>query len=116
MTKSYVIKPAAPFERLKSFNSLPDIALRRAIIMQAVIDSTNTSLKKEAKKAEYNSKNWIFEDNENFTSTCLEAGVEPSLVKEITKDLIKLQHNKLPLKVKPTKKLISKAVKKKFIL
>ncbi|HJD65950.1 MAG TPA: hypothetical protein LFV91_02555 [Rickettsia endosymbiont of Bembidion nr. Transversale] len=52
MTKSSVIKLATPFERLKFHNPIPDIALRLAVIMQAIIDSTNTSPKKEAKKAE----------------------------------------------------------------
>ena len=52
MTKPSVIKLTTPFECLKFHNPLPDIALRLAIIMQAIIDSTNTSPKKEAKKAE----------------------------------------------------------------
>ncbi|WP_419235679.1 hypothetical protein [Rickettsia endosymbiont of Nabis limbatus] len=46
MTKPSVIKLATPFERLKFHNPLPDIALRLAVIMQAIIDSTNTSQKK----------------------------------------------------------------------
>jgi len=94
MTKSSVIKLAAPFERIKSLNPFPDIALRCAIIMQAIIDSTNTSSKKEARKAEYAAKEWIFVDNEDFTTICLEAGLEPYTIRRATKDLIKLQQNK----------------------
>lgn len=52
MTKPYVIKLTTPFERIKFYNPIPDIALRSAIIMQAIIDATNTSTKKEAIKAE----------------------------------------------------------------
>ncbi|HJD67578.1 MAG TPA: hypothetical protein LFV66_03900 [Rickettsia endosymbiont of Bembidion lapponicum] len=94
MTKPSVIKLATPFERLKFHNPLPDIALRLAIIMQAIIDSTNTSPKKEAKKAEDAAKKWIFIDNEDFITICFEAGIEPSLVRKITKGLIRLQQNK----------------------
>lgn len=103
MTKSSVIKLTAPFERLKSYNSLPDVALRRAIIMQAIIDSTNISAKKEAKKAEYADKKWIFVDNEDFITTCLEAGMEPYLVRKVTKSLINLQQNKFNPRPKPAK-------------
>lgn len=94
MTKPSVIKLVTPFERLKFHNPLPDIALRLAIIMQAIIDSTNTSPKKEAKKAEEAAKKWIFIDNEDFINICFEAGIEPSLVRKITKGLISLQQNK----------------------
>ncbi|WP_395476269.1 hypothetical protein [Rickettsia endosymbiont of Pantilius tunicatus] len=83
MTKPSVIKLATPFERLKFHNPLPDIALRLAVIMQAIIDSTNTSQKKEAKKAEDAAKKWIFMDNEDFMTICSEAGIEPSLVKKL---------------------------------
>ena len=87
-------------------------ALRRAIIMQAIIDSTNTSSKKEAKKAEYAAKKWIFGDNEIFTTTCLEAGMEPFLVRKITKELIKLQQTKSVSKNKHIKELASKSAYK----
>lgn len=94
MTKSSVIKLTTPFERIKFYNSSPDIALRLAIIMQAIIDSTNTSSKKEAKKVEYAAKEWIFVDNEDFTATCLEAGIKPFLVRKVATDFIELQQNK----------------------
>jgi len=94
MTKSSVIKLAAPFERLKSFNYSPDITLRLAIIMQAIIDSTNTSSKKEAKKAELAAKKWIFQDNEDFNAICSEVETEPSEVRRVAKGLIKLQQSK----------------------
>ncbi len=37
MTKPYVIKLTTPFEHIKLYNPIPDIALRSAIIMQAII-------------------------------------------------------------------------------
>ncbi|KJV80914.1 hypothetical protein RHORCCE3_0092 [Rickettsia hoogstraalii str. RCCE3] len=94
MTKPYVIKLTTPFERIKLYNPIPDIALRSAIIMQAIIDATNTSTKKEATKAEYNAKKWLFENNENFNATCLEIGIEPNYVRKTAKKLIKSQQNK----------------------
>lgn len=94
MTKPSVIKIATPFERLKFHNPLPYIAFRLAVITQAIIDSTNTSPKKEAKKAEEAAKKWIFVYNEDFITICFEAGIEPSLVRKITKGLIRLQQNK----------------------
>lgn len=90
MTKPYVIKLTTPFERIKLYNPIPDIALRSAIIMQAIIDATNTS----ATKAEYNAKKWLFENNENFNATCLEMGIEPNYVRKTAKKLIKSQQNK----------------------
>ncbi|GAA5252524.1 hypothetical protein KNCP2_08120 [Candidatus Rickettsia kedanie] len=73
MTKPYVIKLTTPFEHIKLY-PIPDIALRSAIIIQAIIDATNTSTKKESTKAEYNAKKWLFENNENFNATCFSNG------------------------------------------
>lgn len=50
MAKPNVIRLTTPFERIKLYNVSPDVALRRAIITQAIIDATNTSPKREAKK------------------------------------------------------------------
>lgn len=94
MTKPYVIKLTTPFERIKLYNSIPDIALRSAIIMQTIIDTTNTANKKETTKAEYNAKKWLVENNENFNATCLEIGIEPNYVRKTAKKLIKSQQNK----------------------
>ncbi|WP_218460454.1 hypothetical protein [Rickettsia sp. TH2014] len=85
MTKPYVIKLTTPLERIKLYNPIPDIALRSAIIMQAIIEAT---------KAEYNAKKWLFENNENFNATCLEMDIEPNYVRKTAKKLIKSQQNK----------------------
>lgn len=85
-----VIKFQAPFERLKSYINCPDIALRKAIITQAIIDATNISELPVAKKLEQEAKAWIFGGGESFKSTCLEGGIEPTFVVKVTKEIIKL--------------------------
>jgi len=88
-----VIKFQAPFERLKLYNTSPDVVLRKAIIMQAVIDATNISDAKEAKKLEIDAKAWIFGNDETFKTTCIEAGIEASFIVKITKEIIKIHKN-----------------------
>lgn len=89
-----VIKFQAPFERLKLYNDSPDVNLRKAIITQAIIDATNVSGKKQARKDEIDAKTWIFSCGEHFQNVCLEAGIEPSMVVKITKQIIKLHKSK----------------------
>lgn len=86
---SNVIKFQSPFERLKSYNSSPEINLRKAIIMQAIIDATNTSDAPEAKKLELEAKEWLFCDD-YFKELCLEAEMDPSFIIKIAKELIRL--------------------------
>lgn len=116
MAKPNVIRLTTPFERIKLYNVSPDVALRSAIITQAIIDATNTSPKREAKKIEYEAKEWIFGGSEAFLSTCSEAGINPSLVVKITKELIKLHKGKLRFRDKRVASLKSKSTKntKKF--
>ncbi|WP_341794108.1 MULTISPECIES: hypothetical protein [unclassified Rickettsia] len=111
MTKPNVIRLATPFERIKIYNVSPEIALRRAIITQAMIDATNTSPKREAKKIEYEAKEWIFGGSEEFLSTCSEAEITPSLVVKVTKELIKLHKSKLRFGDKRDTSLKSKSTK-----
>jgi hypothetical protein len=85
-----VIKFQAPFERLKLYVMSPDILLRKAIITQAIIDATNVSELRIAKKYELEAKSWIFDNCESFQTTCFECDIEPSFVRRITKELIKL--------------------------
>ena len=93
-----VIKLQSPFERLKSYTSSPDVNLRRAIITQAIIDATNVSDCRRAKKIEQEAKTWIFGGEECFKTICMESGIEPSFVTRITTDLIKLHRHKSNLR------------------
>lgn len=87
---SNVIKFQAPFERLKLYDSSPDVSIHKAIITQAIIDATNISECREAKKLEREAKAWIFGGSEYFKEICMGANIEPSFVVKITKAIIKL--------------------------
>ncbi len=89
-----VIKFQSPFERLKIGASNPDIILRKAIIIQAIIDASNISTNQKLKKYEIEAKAWIFSKSEYFVKTCEEAGLEADFVIRITKEVIRVQKNK----------------------
>ncbi len=91
---SNVIKFPSPFERLKSYTNSPDVMLRKAIITQAIIDATNISEFRAAKKLEQEAKSWIFGGGESFKTTCMEGEIEPSFVVKVTKEIIKLHKSK----------------------
>jgi hypothetical protein len=84
------IKFQTPFERMKLYNNCPYILLRKAIIVQALIDATNNAKSKASQKLKKEAKAWIFNNGEYFNQTCQEAGMEPSFVIRITKKLIEL--------------------------
>ncbi|WP_341748958.1 MULTISPECIES: hypothetical protein [unclassified Candidatus Tisiphia] len=91
---SNVIKFPSPFERLKSYTSSPDVILRKAIITQAIIDATNISELRVAKKLELEAKSWIFGGSESFKTTCMEGEIEPAFVVKVTKEIIELHKSK----------------------
>lgn len=92
---SNVIKLQAPFERLKQYTSNPEVALRKAIILQAIIDSSNSSEEKSAKKIAESAREWLFEDSEYFDKICQEAELEPANVRKIALETIEKQKNNL---------------------
>ncbi len=91
---TFVLKPQAPFERLKLANNSPEVALRKSIILQAIIDASNTSHNKSAKKMAGQAKKWLFNNSEGFLETCLDAELEPDFVIRVALQLINQhQHN-----------------------
>lgn len=70
-------KLQAPFERLKNYDISPDVALRKAIIMQALFDIRSKAIDKKAQKARLEAKAWIFENSSYFRQICFEAGLHP---------------------------------------
>ena len=89
-----VIKPQAPFERLKIANESAEIALCRAIILQAVVDASNTSNNLIAKQFAEEALEWLFVDNQSFQEVCVSADLEVDCVRSIASKMIKLNKNK----------------------
>jgi hypothetical protein len=102
---SNVIKFQSPFERLKLYTTSPEVTLRKAIITQAIIDATNISEIRSAKKLEQEAKLWIFGGDESFKETCIEGGMEPSFVVKVTKAIIKLHATQSRFKNRNKKKI-----------
>ena len=97
-----VFKPQAPFERLKFSNYSPEVALRKAIILQAIIDSTSTSDTEESRKIELSAKKWLFNKSQNFVSICLDGQLQPDFVIKVAKEMIR-QHTEENNKMKRRK-------------
>jgi hypothetical protein len=88
------MKFQAPFERIKQFNTSSEVSLYKAVITQAIIDSTNTSDDRVAKNIEMEAKGWLFGNSADFREICYRAEIEPSFVVKIAKDAIKLNREK----------------------
>ena len=86
-----IVQLQAPFERLKSYNDIsPEVALRKAIILQAVKDATSSSKSKEDNNSKIIAREWIFGDNPDFDTICNEAFLDPGYIKNISSKFIKL--------------------------
>lgn len=90
-----VIKLQAPFERLISSCGCSEISLKRAVILQAMIDASNVSKNKTSVKIEQEAKNWLKETNENFRCTCEDADLNPAFVLKIAQKMMDAQVNKV---------------------
>lgn len=88
-----VIKFQAPFERIKFYQSTPDAMLRQAIILQAIIDASNSSPEKN-NKITADAREWIFGKDDNFVKYCHEAGSDPDYIIKKTIEAIKIQATK----------------------
>lgn len=89
---TFVLKPQAPFERLKMANDCPEVALNRGIILQAIIDASNTGGGSVSKKIARTAYNWLCGKSEGFKQTCFNADLEPNFVVTVAKQMIDL-HN-----------------------
>lgn len=88
-----VIKFQAPFEKIKQYSNSPYANLRKAIITQAIIDASNSSSDKTAKKFEIEAKNWLFGPDSTFEEICIDADLNPSFIRKIARSVIKLHKN-----------------------
>lgn len=90
-----VIKFYAPFQRLVEANEHnPHIALRKGIILQAIIDATYTGTSARARKDAIEAKEWLFTDSDYFDLICDQAGYEKSFIRKVARETIKLHHSK----------------------
>lgn len=83
-----VRKMQAPFERLKKFGLGPDVALRKAIIMQAISDATSIARDIKAIKAKYEAHLWLLDGGEDFNQICIEADLDPQFVRDVAREEI----------------------------
>jgi hypothetical protein len=86
-----IVQLQAPFERLKIYNDIsPEVALRKAIILQAIKDATSSSKSKIDKENKIIAREWLYGNDPYFVTICEEAGYEPSYVRSIASEFIKL--------------------------
>ena len=81
-------KLQAPFERLKNYGIVPDVSLRKAIIMQAIFDASSIAKDRKAKKNRIEAITWLFGNSADFRQICFEADLCPDMVSRVAKEEI----------------------------
>jgi hypothetical protein len=109
---TFVIKPQAPFERLKIANTCPEIALKKAIILQAIIDASDISNAKATRKITLTAKEWLFGNSKAFRDNCIDANLDPEFVVKIAAQMISQHHQTCE---KKTQRFNKKDIQKIFI-
>lgn len=90
--KKNVIKLQCPFERIKKYEPIGEKSLYRAVILQMIIDASNLSEERRAKRLENEAKNWLFGENAEFIEICKRAELMPRHVRKLAQNLIELHH------------------------
>lgn len=88
-----VIKFQAPFDRMREYDFLAEVKLYKSIILQAIIDASNTSNSQQARKTELEAKNWIFGKSDYFQEVCHRAESHPDHVIRTAKKIIRLNYS-----------------------
>ncbi len=88
----FVFKPQAPFERLKSANQCPEVALFKAIILQAIIDASCVSV---FDKNAVSARDWLFGNSNDFKEVCIRADLEPCFVVRTSRRIVRLHQAKV---------------------
>lgn len=83
-----VIKLSYPFERIKNFNEIAEIALFKSVITQMIIDATNTSDVPRLKRLELKAKKWLFGNSDDFRMVCSMASLSHSYVYKIAREVV----------------------------
>lgn len=108
-----IIKLQAPFERLRASVTCGQKALRRGVILQAILDVSNLSKALQTSIHRDSAEKWIFHDSQNFYTTCDEAGLNPNFVRQLAQKMIDISREKL--KCSNRQKQSSKSIKKNDI-
>jgi hypothetical protein len=87
---TFALKPQAPFERLRLANDCPEVALNKAIILQAMIDASNTSRCRSAQKIAKEARKWLFGNSEGFIEVCTDGELNPNFVTNLVGQIIGL--------------------------
>ena len=85
-----IVQLQAPFERLKIYNDIPEVALQKAIILQAIKDATSSSKSQRDIENKVIAREWIYCDDPDFVTVCEKAGYEPSYIRSIAGQFIQL--------------------------
>ena len=99
-----VIKIQCPFERIKKYNASPEAGLYKAVIMQMIIDASNSSNDPKACRNEKRAKAWLFAGGDDFETICVMAGIKPNIVQIFARTLIAMHHEELKTGSKISKK------------
>lgn len=92
---SSVIKLQAPFERLKLANESPEVALCRAIILQAIVDVSGADEGLEEPTAcASEAASWLFTDSKHLEEICTSAELEVGFVRDVAVKMILFNRNK----------------------
>ena len=113
-----VLKFQSPFERLKQYSNTPEVGLCKAIITQAIIDSTCNAGEGESRKERLEALWWLFGDDEEFIQICDGAQLEPCFVRKLAIEamILKIKKDcKLEEKTKGAKKANKETLDKETI-
>ena len=81
-----------PFEKIILSSRCPYLALKKAVVVQAITDVINdTSFNREVRIKKYNAAKWIFElnmKNSTFEDACKECDLEPGIVRRLAKKIM----------------------------
>lgn len=91
---SSVIKLQAPFERLKLATGCPEVALCRAIILQAIVDASSPEPSQEAEVCTREAIEWLFNDSRHLEEICMGAELEVGFVREVAEKMITFNRDK----------------------
>ena len=98
---TFVLKPQAPFDRLRLANSCPEVALNKAIILQAIIDASNISKSRSSQQLAHKASKWLFGKSEGLIEACMNAELDHKRLLKIVQEIINLhskEQNKEPCK------------------